>query len=240
MQKLKKKIKKNLINYEFFLKNNYLKKNKNKLKKILFENQFLFKNIDFNIVEFNNIENIYIPYTVLNYNDISTIQIQYQNQFLFNYILNYDILYQFNSIMLKNIIKKKENIIKGRITGGTKKKVYISILGIIFSIKPVYLNNLLNKKKRFYFNKSRFKNNFKKKFKNKNFIYTAKHIRIVKLINNYKIKHLNFKINSIIIKKKEKKIISRITYLQEIIKNNQLKKKAFFREKKMYMKKKKK
>lgn len=167
MQKLKKQKINNLLNYQHFLKNNDLKKNKFKLKKILFENQILYKNIDSNIIELNNYENIYLPSTVLNLNNIYTIQTQYENQLLFNYNLNYDILYHFNSIIFKNIIQKNNNIIKGRIIGGTNKKVLVSILGVVFSMKPINLNNLINNKKTFYINK-------KNKFKKKNFFIFPK------------------------------------------------------------------
>jgi len=149
MQKLKKQKLNNLLNYKHFLTNNYLKKNKFKLKKNLFENQILYKNSDLNIIELNNYENIYLPNTVLNFNDIYTVKIQYENQFLFNYNLNYDILYHFNSIILKKIIKKNNNIIKGRIIGGTNQNILVSILGIVFYMKPVNLNNLINNKKFF-------------------------------------------------------------------------------------------
>jgi len=54
MQKLKKQKINKLLNYQQFLKNNYLKTNKLNLKKILFENQILFKNLDSNVLELNN------------------------------------------------------------------------------------------------------------------------------------------------------------------------------------------
>ena len=204
MQKLKKQKFNNLLNYQHFLKNNDLKKNKFKLKKILFENQILYKNIDSNIIELNNYENIYLPSTVLNLNNIYTVQTQYENQLLFNYNLNYDILYHFNSIIFKNIIQKNNNIIKGRIIGGTNKKVLISILGVVFSMKPINLNNLINNKKTFYINK-------KNKFKKKKFFYITKKIQPKQLINSYKLRYLNFKIDIINdLNLKEKKVLSRV------------------------------
>ena len=106
MNKLKKQKINNLLDYQHFLKKGSLKKKKLKLKNILFENQILYKNMDSNIIELNNYENVYLPLTVLNLNNIYTIQIQYENQLLFNYNLNYDILYHFNSIIFKNILKK--------------------------------------------------------------------------------------------------------------------------------------
>jgi hypothetical protein len=219
MQKLKKQKFNNLLNYQHFLKNNDLKKNKFKLKKILFENQILYKNIDSNIIELNNYENIYLPSTVLNLNNIYTIQIQYENQLLFNYNLNYDILYHFNSIIFKNIIQKNNNIIKGRIIGGTNKKVLISILGVVFSMKPINLNNLINNKKTFYINK-------KNRFKKKKFFYIPKKIQPKQLINSYKLRYLNFKIDIINdLNLKKKKILSRVSYLQELIKNHKINKK---------------
>jgi len=219
MQKLKKQKFNNLLNYQHFLKNNDLKKNKFKLKKILFENQILYKNIDSNIIELNNYENIYLPSTVLNLNNIYTVQTQYENQLLFNYNLNYDILYHFNSIIFKNIIQKNNNIIKGRIIGGTNKKVLISILGVVFSMKPINLNNLINNKKTFYINK-------KNKFKKKKFFYIPKKIQPKQLINSYKLRYLNFKIDIINdLNLKQKKILSRVSYLQELIKNHKINKK---------------
>lgn len=228
MQKLKKQKINNLLNYQHFLKNNDLKKNKFKLKKILFENQILYKNIDSNIIELNNYENIYLPSTVLNLNNIYTIQTQYENQLLFNYNLNYDILYHFNSIIFKNIIQKNNNIIKGRIIGGTNKKVLVSILGVVFSMKPINLNNLINNKKTFYINK-------KNKFKKKKFFYIPKKIQPKQLINSYKLRYLNFKIDIINdLNLKKKKILSRVSYLQELIKNHKInkikKKKIIFKK----------
>ena len=228
MQKLKKQKINNLLNYQHFLKNNDLKKNKFKLKKILFENQILYKNIDSNIIELNNYENIYLPSTILNLNNIYTIQTQYENQLLFNYNLNYDILYHFNSIIFKNIIQKNNNIIKGRIIGGTNKKVLVSILGVVFSMKPINLNNLINNKKTFYINK-------KNKFKKKKFFYIPKKIQPKQLINSYKLRYLNFKIDIINdLNLKKKKIISRVSYLQELIKNHKInkikKKKIIFKK----------
>nr|UQT68347.1 ymf99 [Nothophytophthora sp.] len=208
MQKLKKKKINNLLNYQHFLKNNCLKKKKFKLKNILFENQILYQNLDSNIIEFNNYENIYLPFTLIKINEISTIEMQYENQILFNYDLNYNIYYHFNKIMFQNIIEKKNNIIKGRLIGGNRynKKIFISILGIIFSMKPLNLNNIFNKKK------------------NKKFYYFNRKINHTRLINNYKLKYINFKIDIInhnnLIKKK--KIFSRISYIQEILENQKI------------------
>src|SRR3972149_1980587 len=88
MQKLKKKQFNKLLNYQQFLKNNYLKTNKFNLKKILFENKILYKSSDSNVLELNNYENIYLPFTLLNLKDTYTIKNQYENQFLFNFYLN--------------------------------------------------------------------------------------------------------------------------------------------------------
>lgn len=227
MQKLKKQKFNNLLNYQHFLKNNDLKKNKFKLKKNLFENQILYKNIDSNIIELNNYENIYLPSTVLNLNNIYTIQTQYENQLLFNYNLNYDILYHFNSIIFQNILQKGNDIIKGRVIGGTNKTVLISILGVVFSMKPINLNNLINNKKTFYINK-------KNKFKKKKFFYIPKKIQPKQLINSYKLRYLNFKIDIIKdINLKTKNVLSRVSYLHELIKNhkvNKKKKKIIFKK----------
>nr|UXG56212.1 hypothetical protein [Phytophthora kernoviae] len=224
MQKLKKQKITKLLNYQQFLKNNNLKKKKYKLKNILFENSVLYNNLTLEsyVIEFNNYENIYLPFTLIKFDKISTIAQKYENVVLFNYDLNYNILNQFNNILFKNSIKKKINSIKGRLLGGNwnNKKIFISILGRIFAIKPINLNNALNYKKKFFFNKYNKKGFYKKK------------INTTRLINCYKLKYLNFKINNIthlnvLTKKKE---LSRLTYIKEIIqkqkiKNNFIKKK---------------
>lgn len=106
MNKLKIQNYNNLLNYQHFLKNNSLKREKYKLKNILFENQILYKNQDLNIIELKNSENIQIPLTVLDFKNTYTIQNLYENQLLFNYNLNYSILYNFNKIIF-NYKKKR-------------------------------------------------------------------------------------------------------------------------------------
>lgn len=215
MNKLKKEKFNSLLNYQHFLKNNSLKKNKFKLKNILFENQILYKNQDSNIIEFNNYENIHIPLTVLDLKNIHTIKTIYDDKVLFNYNLNYNILYNFNRILL-NYIKKKRNTIKGRVLTSNKnnKKVFIAILGILFSMKSINLNNLINNKKNNYIKKYN-----KQKFKYKKFFYNFKKIRTKQIIRTYKLRYLNFKIEKI----KKKSIFSRTSYLEEIIKYSQIK-----------------
>ena len=87
MNKLKIQNYNNLLNYQHFLKNNSLKKEKYKSKNILFESQILYKNQDLNIIEFKDSENIEIPTTVLDFKDTCTIQDSYENHLLFNYNL---------------------------------------------------------------------------------------------------------------------------------------------------------
>nr|YP_010117966.1 ymf99 [Phytophthora heveae]QPN53938.1 ymf99 [Phytophthora heveae] len=217
MKKLKKQKINNLLNYQPFLKNNYLKKKKFKLKNILFENQILYNNLNLEsyVIEFNNYENIYLPFTLIKIDEISTIDMKYENVILFNYDLTYNILYQFNKIMFQNILGKKNNAIKGRLLGGNwnNKKIFISILGFIFSMKPINLNNALNYKKKFYFNKYNKKGFYKKK------------INSTRLINCYKLKYLNFQVNNINnlnIFKKSKKEFSRLSYIQTIIQNQKI------------------
>nr|UXG56173.1 hypothetical protein [Phytophthora pluvialis]DAZ88967.1 TPA_asm: Ymf99 [Phytophthora pluvialis] len=217
MKKTKKQKINNLLNYQQFLKNNYLKKQKIKLKKILFENQILYNNLNLEsyVIEFNNYENIYLPFTLIKIDKISTIAIKYENIILFNYDLTYNILHQFNKIMFQNILFKKKNVIKGRLLGGNwnNKKIFISILGFIFSMKPAHLNNILNYKKKFYFNKYNKSGFYKKK------------INSTRLINCYKLKYLNFKINNINnlnIFRKSKKEFSRLSYIQSIIQNQKI------------------
>ncbi len=208
MNKLKKQKINNLLDYQHFLKKNSLKKKKLKLKNILFENQILYKNRDLNIIELNNFENIYIPSTVFDLNKIYTIDILYENHFLFNYKLNYNILYNFNKILF-NYKKKNNNIVKSKVVNGNYKKTLIILLGIVFSMKSINLNNLINNKKKFHINKFN-----KQKFKYKNFFHTLKKIRIKQIIKTYKLRYLNFKIE----KNKTKDIFSRVSYLEEITK----------------------
>nr|UXG19058.1 hypothetical protein [Phytophthora cactorum]UXG55674.1 hypothetical protein [Phytophthora cactorum]UXG55712.1 hypothetical protein [Phytophthora cactorum]UXG56059.1 hypothetical protein [Phytophthora cactorum]UXG56097.1 hypothetical protein [Phytophthora cactorum] len=214
MKKLKKQKINNLLNYQQFLNNNYLKKKKFKLKNILFENQILYNNVNLEsyVIEFNNYENIYLPFTLIKIDEISTIALKYENILLFNYELTYNILYQFNKIMFQHILEKKKNSIKGRLLGGNwnNKKIFISILGFIFSMKPINLNNALNYKKKFYFNKYNKKSFYKKK------------INSTRLINCYKLKYLNFKVNNLNIFKKSKKEFSRLSYIQTIIQNQKI------------------
>ena len=109
MKKLKIKKNINLISYQQFFKNNYFHKNKVKLKNIFFENKILYNNLNLEsyVIEFNNYKNIYLPFTLIKIADISTIALKYKNSLLFNYDLNYNIVYQFNKIMFQNILKKK-------------------------------------------------------------------------------------------------------------------------------------
>jgi len=143
---------------------------------------------------------------------------KYENVILFNYDLTYNILYQFNKIMFQNVLEKKNNSIKGRLLGSNwnNKKIFILILGFIFSMKPLNLNNALNYKKKFYFNKYNKKGFYKKK------------INSTRLINCYKLKYLNFKINNINNTnnlKKNKKELSRLSYIQTVIQKQKIKKK---------------
>ena len=96
MKKLKKQKINNLVNYQQFLKNNTLKKNQFKLKNIFFENIILYTNLNLEsyVIEFNNYENIYLPFTLIKIGKISTIALKYENVLLFNYDLTYNIIYQ--------------------------------------------------------------------------------------------------------------------------------------------------
>nr|YP_010394647.1 Ymf99 [Plasmopara halstedii]DAZ89084.1 TPA_asm: Ymf99 [Plasmopara halstedii] len=214
MIKLKKQKINNLINYQHFLQNNYLKNKKYKLNNILFENKILFKNINLEsyIIEFNNYKNIYLPFTLIKINEISTIDKKYKDIILFNYDLTYNILCQFNKIMFKYAIKKNNNLIKARLLGKSwnNKKIFILILGFVFFMKPINLNNSLNYKKKNYFNKYKKKNFYKKK------------INLTRLVNSYKLRYLNFKINNLNTSKKSKKEFSRVDYIQIIIENKKI------------------
>lgn len=206
MKKIKKKKIINFVNYQQFLK-----KKSFKFQNSFFENQILYNNLNLEsyVIEFNSYENIYLPFTLIKIDEISTIALKYKNSLLFNYDLTYNILYQFNKIMLQNLLKKNSTLIKGRLLGGNwnNKKIFISILGFVFGMKPINLNNFLNYKKKNYFNKFNKKNFYKKK------------INSTRVINCYKLKYLNFKIQTIekhILKKKK---LSRISYLQFILEN---------------------
>nr|YP_010616483.1 ymf99 [Peronosclerospora sorghi]WAU47943.1 ymf99 [Peronosclerospora sorghi] len=228
MKKLKKKKINILLNYQQFLKNNSLKKKFFKSKNSLLENQILYKNpiLETSIIEFNNYENIYLPFTLIKINEISIIDLQYENIILFNYDLTFNILKKFNRIMFPYIINFQNNLIKGRLLGGNwnNKKILISILGFIFPMKPMNLNNALNYKKIYFFNKYNKKGFYKKK------------INSTRLINCYKIKYLNFKIKN---KKNnlKKKELSRLSYIQFIFQKKKLKKKKKFSFKKKKMSK---
>nr|DAZ89006.1 TPA_asm: Ymf99 [Phytophthora sp. SKS-2017] len=217
MQKLKQQKINNLLTYQQFLKNNYLKKKQFKLKNILFKNQILYKNFNLEafVIEFNNYENLYLPFTLIKIDEISTIEMKYENVILFNYDLTYNILHQFNKIMFQTIFNKTSNSIKGRLLGGNRnnKKILISILGFIFSMKPLNLNNALNYKKKNYFNKYNKKGFYKQR------------INSTRLINCYKLRYLNFQVNNINnlnLFKKSKKEFSRLSYIQTIIKNQKI------------------
>ena len=230
MNKLKTQNFNNLLNYQHFLKNNSLKRKKYKLKNILFENQILYKNhnLNLNIIELKNSENIQIPTTVLDLNDTYTIDSFHKNQLLFNYSLNYNILHNYNKIRF-NYIKKKDDIIQGRIVTGNHKKTIIAFLGRTFSMKIHNLNNFINKKRKGY-----LKEFYAQKYKNKQLLNK----RMNKLLISYKLRYLNFKIK----KKKKKYIFSRVSYVDAIYKYLPIKKlkkrmllekkKKTFREKK--------
>jgi hypothetical protein len=212
MKKLKKKYIKQLLNYQFFLKNNSLKKNNLNFKNTLFENKFLFKNNDLNlnIIEINAHENVYLP-SSLNSKLIYTIQKKFENNLLFNYNLDYNIIIFFNKLLFKNFLKTKKTI-KGRIIGGNNKKIYLYILGFIFYLDPRKLNLLCNsKKKTFKFNK----------LKKKGYYSFIKIIKAKKIINCYKLRYLNFNID-LLNNFNKKLIFSRISYIEELIKKKKL------------------
>lgn len=124
--------------------------------------------------------------------------------------------------MFNYLKKNNKNIIKGCIVIGISKKVIIVFLGMIFLMKVINLNNLINNKKNFYVRKN------KKKFlKYKNFW----NIKIKKFIRFYKLRYLNFKIE----RNKKKYIFLCILYLDDIIKYlliKKLKKRMFLERKK--------
>lgn len=175
-----------LLNYQLFLKNNYLKKNI-KLKNILFETHLLLKKKNFNIIETHKYKNIILPKIKKKKNLIYTIYRQYENHLLFNYKLNFNILYDFNNIIfIKKNIKLETLIIKGRIVRGNKKKVLIFFFGVIFKMNSLELH----KKKKLIYRTNKKKPN---------------------IFFSYKLAFLNFKINFF-----KKRAFSRKLYVQDI------------------------
>lgn len=193
MQKIQTKKINQLLNYQHFLKNNNLKKNKYKLKNILFENEILFNKNGLNLIELNNYENILLPsWKGFKNHIVYSIQTQYENYLLFNYTFNYNLLYYFSKIFFKKNIKENQKIIKARILGRKNKKYFlISIFGLIIKIK---LKKLHKKKKIFYSSK----------------------LKSTKIISFYKLKYLNFKIDTDL---NQKSSLSRKLYVKEINEN---------------------
>ena len=229
MQKLQLKKNTKLLQYYKFIKNNNLKKNQHKLKYILFENHILYKNrnLESSVIEFNTYKNIYLPFTLINFSEISTIALKHNNVYLFTYDLTYNILNHFNKLMLQKNLSQRGDIIKGRLLGSNwnNKKIFISVFGFIFCMKPFHLNKFLNFKKKPFF----------KKFNKK--IFFKKKLNSTKVINCYKLKYLNFNINFKYNKKNE---LSRVSYLKKLFEQQKIKKhlnnpeknkKAFFQVK---------
>ena len=126
MQKIKTKKINQLLNYQPFLKNNHLKKNKYKLKNILFENEIFFNRNGFNLIELNTYENILLPsFKGFKNHILYTIQAQYENHLLFNYTFNYNLLYYFSKILFKKNIEENQKIIKSRVLCRKKKSILI-------------------------------------------------------------------------------------------------------------------
>ena len=196
MNKLKKKKKNNIINYQSFLKINNLKKKKIKLKNILFENQILLKNNEFNLIEINNQKTNFL-YNYNNYmNLIFTIKNKYKNHLLYNYNLNYNLLSYFNFLILSSYLKRKKKI-KSRVLGHLgrrRKKTCLLNFGKIFCFK----------RKKFFYKKLKKKNKklyYRIKRKNRDIVNIYKYKLIVFRIKNYK--NSLKKINNILYKNKK-------------------------------------
>ena len=209
MFKLKKKKTTKLLDYQQFLKNT-----KFKLKTILNENPILYDNthLGSRVIEFNTYSNIYLPFTLLKIHEISTIKQKYENTILFDYDLNYNILKHFNKTMFRYFPKPTNGSrerLKGRILNGNwnKTTIYISILGMVFFIKPMNLHKALNFNKKKMFRKL---NRKKKKY--------WRRINSTRLINSYTFRYLNFKIKPAPPKKGYTKELSRVDYIKEIVK----------------------
>lgn len=191
----------NSLNYYQFL-NQYNFEKTNKFKHILFENPILIQKKKNNILNLNEKETISVPNNSIQNLDtlLYSIESQYKNHLLFNYNFQYNLLYHFSKIFLKQKFKNK--IINGRILKNTKNKknVLISIFGLIFYMK---LKQLHNNRKFFWKQKLKFK--------------------YIRIVNSYKLRNLNFKINN---NQYQKNNLSRKKYVQEIYLNKKKKKNA--------------
>lgn len=235
MIKLKTQKVTTLVHYQQFLKNNCLKKKKLKLKDTLFENEILYKNKDLNAyaAEFNKYGTIYLPFTLKKRGEIASVNRVYENIILFNYELTNNVLLQFNKVMFSYIFqKKKDLIIQGRLIRGVKKRqqVFIAILGRIFGMKTIYLNTALDYRQQTY-----QKRNFRRS-----------RIKPRRLINSYKLRYLNFKINRLTTFQNSCKELSRVDYVKLVLENKKIlnqnlqkKKNKKFLSKKTYSRKKK-
>jgi hypothetical protein len=90
--------------------------------------------------------------------------------------------------LFKKNIKENQKIIKARVLGRRKKRILISIFGLIIKIKSKKLN------------------------KNKRMFYGSK-LKSVKMISFYKLKYLNFKIETDL---NQKSSLSRKLYVKEM------------------------
>jgi len=195
------------------LKKKKIIKNKNCSKKIftndkkIYNEIILYKLKNFNILEFTENKNIYIPKKKSK--SFFTLNKKFKNKVSFNYTLNYNILYNFNKIMF---IFNKINI-KGRIFSFYIKRennfiFCILFLGIIFYIKN---NNLYD-----YYFIIYNKNNIYKKINKKNkYNYYKKKNKIEQLIRfNFNSKYIKMNIN-----KSKKFFFTRISYVEKIKSN---------------------
>ena len=126
MNKLKK-IKNNyLIDYPYFLQQTNFKNKHFKLKNILFENNILFSNNEFKLIELNSYQNIFVI-NLLNSKinqSIYTIQKKYESHLLLNYNLNYNLLnhFRFTLFHCKSKSAKQKSKFKTRVLGNQKVK----------------------------------------------------------------------------------------------------------------------
>lgn len=237
MQKLKEKNNNYLLDYELFLKNNHFKKNKFKLKIFFFENYILYKSkkLNLNRNETNNFNNFFLVNTnnlLKQQQKIYTIDTEYQNQLFLNFKLNYNIISFFHKFFFERFIKKNKKIIKGKIIGYDKKYkiLLIYIFGCILPMSQKNLSFFYNNKKKI------FKSYLLKKKKKSDFSsFFWKKARLKRIIKLYILRDLNFNINtdwnkqenfneySIIKINKQKLILSRISYVEKLIRNEKLK-----------------
>ena len=154
MQKIQAKTNNKIIPLNPFLQNDYLKKRKIKLKKRLFKNNIFLNQKDNILIEYNPNQTIFLPKENQEKDFLLyLIQTQYESNLLLDFQLNdYFFLRYLTEYILK--LKRKKKVFRARFITGNRKKVFLSFLGFIFSIK---LKNLNERKRLLYSKKLKFR-----------------------------------------------------------------------------------